>query len=163
MSALLLLRGVAKSFRGLRAVADVSLEIDANSIVALIGPNGAGKTTLFNMIAGAIAPDTGEIHFDGARVDGLRSDQLCTAGIGRTFQTVKPFTGMSVLDNVIVGALPAPVESPMLDAMPRRSSKSSASASSAICRRRHSRCPIASALKSPARSPRVRIAFCSTR
>ena len=105
MSALLQLRGVAKSFRGLRAVADVSLEIDANSIVALIGPNGAGKTTLFNMIAGAIAPDSGEIHFDGARVDGLRSDQLCTAGIGRTFQTVKPFAGMSVLDNVIVGAL----------------------------------------------------------
>lgn len=104
MSALVELRRVSKSFRGLRAVAAVSLEIEPNSIVALIGPNGAGKTTLFNMVAGAFAPDSGEIYFDGARVDGLRADQLCALGIGRTFQIVKPFAGMSVIDNVVVGA-----------------------------------------------------------
>lgn len=105
MSALLQLRRISKSFRGLRAVADVSLDIETNAIVALIGPNGAGKTTLFNMIAGTLAPDIGEICFDGVRVDGWRADQLCAAGLGRTFQLVKPFPGMSVLDNVVVGAL----------------------------------------------------------
>jgi branched-chain amino acid transport system ATP-binding protein len=105
VSALLQLREVSKSFRGLRAVAKVSFEVEAGSIVALIGPNGAGKTTLFNMVAGTFAPDSGQIYFNGARVDGRRADQLCAAGIGRTFQIVKPFAGMSVLDNVIVGAL----------------------------------------------------------
>jgi branched-chain amino acid transport system ATP-binding protein len=105
MSAIVELRNVSKSFRGLRALADVSLEVEPKSIVALIGPNGAGKTTLFNMVAGAFAPDSGEIYFDGVRVDGLRADQLCAAGIGRTFQIVKPFAGMPVLDNVVVGAL----------------------------------------------------------
>jgi branched-chain amino acid transport system ATP-binding protein len=102
---LLQLHEVSKSFRGLRAVAKVSFEVDAGSIVALIGPNGAGKTTLFNMVAGTFAPDSGHIYFNGARVDGSRADQLCAAGIGRTFQIVKPFAGMSVLDNVVVGAL----------------------------------------------------------
>jgi branched-chain amino acid transport system ATP-binding protein len=102
---MLQLREVSKSFRGLRAVEKVSFEVETGSVVALIGPNGAGKTTLFNMVAGTFAPDSGEIYFNGARVDGRRSDQLCHAGIGRTFQIVKPFTGMSVLDNVIVGAL----------------------------------------------------------
>ncbi len=105
MSALLQLHEVSKSFRGLRAVAKVSFEVDAGSIVALIGPNGAGKTTLFNMVAGTFAPDSGHVYFNGARVDGSRADQLCAAGIGRTFQIVKPFAGMSVLDNVVVGAL----------------------------------------------------------
>ena len=105
MSALLELRGVTKSFRGLRAVANVSFDVEANEIVALIGPNGAGKTTLFNMVAGVFAPDSGEILFDDRRIDGRRTDQVCAAGIGRTFQLVKPFAGLSVLDNVIVGAL----------------------------------------------------------
>jgi branched-chain amino acid transport system ATP-binding protein len=74
-------------------------------IVGLIGPNGAGKTTIFNMVAGVFAPDRGQIRFAGERIDGLRPDQVCAAGIGRTFQIVKPFAGLSVLDNVIVGAL----------------------------------------------------------
>lgn len=105
MSALLELRQVAKSFHGLRAVANVSVEVTENKIVAVIGPNGAGKTTLFNIIAGVFAPDSGEIHFNAKRIDRLRPDQVCAAGIGRTFQLVKPFAGMTVLDNVTVGAL----------------------------------------------------------
>jgi branched-chain amino acid transport system ATP-binding protein len=98
-------RGISKSFRGLRAVQDASFEVPEGDINGLIGPNGAGKTTIFNMIAGVYAPDAGEIVFGGRRIDGLRPDQVCAAGIGRTFQIVKPFAGLSVLDNVIVGAL----------------------------------------------------------
>jgi branched-chain amino acid transport system ATP-binding protein len=97
--------GVTKSFRGLKAVADASLEVAEGSIVSLIGPNGAGKTTLFNVIAGVYAPDAGSVAFHGKTISGLRPDQVCAAGIGRTFQIVKPFAGLSVLDNVIVGAL----------------------------------------------------------
>jgi branched-chain amino acid transport system ATP-binding protein len=96
---------VSKSFRGLRAVREASLEVPEGSINALIGPNGAGKTTIFNLIAGVYAPDSGEIRFEKNRIDRLRPDQVCAAGIGRTFQLVKPFAGLSVLDNVIVGAL----------------------------------------------------------
>jgi len=95
---------LSKSFRGLRAVNEASFEVPAGSINALIGPNGAGKTTIFNVIAGVYAPDSGEILFEGKRIDGLRPDQVCAAGIGRTFQLVKPFAGLTVLDNVMVGA-----------------------------------------------------------
>lgn len=102
---LLSVRSVSKSFRGLRAAAEVSFDVEERHIVALIGPNGAGKTTCFNMIAGDFAPDAGAIHFAEQRIDGMRPDQVCLAGIGRTFQLVKPFAGLSVLDNVIVGAL----------------------------------------------------------
>ena len=98
-------RHVSKSFRGLRAVHDASFEVPVGSINGLIGPNGAGKTTIFNMVAGVFAPDSGEIVFENKRISGLRPDQVCAAGIGRTFQLVKPFAGLTVLDNVIVGAL----------------------------------------------------------
>jgi branched-chain amino acid transport system ATP-binding protein len=98
-------RHISKSFRGLRAVRDASFEVPEGDINGLIGPNGAGKTTIFNMVAGVYAPDSGEILFGGERIDGLRPHQVCAAGIGRTFQIVKPFAGLSVLDNVIVGAL----------------------------------------------------------
>jgi branched-chain amino acid transport system ATP-binding protein len=97
-------QGVSKSFRGLRAVREASFEVPAGSINALIGPNGAGKTTIFNMIAGVYAPDSGRILFQKREIQGLRPDQVCVAGIGRTFQIVKPFAGLSVLDNVMVGA-----------------------------------------------------------
>jgi branched-chain amino acid transport system ATP-binding protein len=102
---LLSMHGISKSFRGLKAVSEVSFDVPQGGIVGLIGPNGAGKTTLFNMIAGVYAPDTGEIIFNQDRIQGLRPDQVCAAGIGRTFQIVKPFAGLSVLDNVIVGGL----------------------------------------------------------
>jgi branched-chain amino acid transport system ATP-binding protein len=96
---------VEKRFRGLRAVADASFDVKHGTIAALIGPNGAGKTTLFNLIAGGYVPDEGEIRLDDARISGLRPDQVCAAGVGRTFQLVRPFVGMSVCENVIVAAL----------------------------------------------------------
>jgi branched-chain amino acid transport system ATP-binding protein len=96
---------ISKSFHGLKAVSQASFDVPAGSIVALIGPNGAGKTTCFNMIAGVFAPDSGTILFQHLPIQNLRPDQVCAAGIGRTFQIVKPFAGLSVLDNVIVGAL----------------------------------------------------------
>ena len=83
--ALLEVKNISKSFSGLRAVHDVSFEVAQGAIVALIGPNGAGKTTCFNMIAGVYKPDTGEIRLDGERIDGKRPDQICNAGVGRTF------------------------------------------------------------------------------
>jgi len=104
-AALLEVRGISKAFRGLRAVQDASFDVPERGIVALIGPNGAGKTTCFNMIAGALQPDSGSVAFGGMRIDGWHADRVCAAGIGRTFQIVKPFPGLSVLDNVIVGAL----------------------------------------------------------
>jgi len=105
--ALLQVDGISKSFSGLKAVQNVSFEVPEGKIVGLIGPNGAGKTTCFNLIAGVYKPDTGTIMLNGARIDGKRPDQICRAGIGRTFQIVKPFAGLSVLDNVVVGALNA--------------------------------------------------------
>jgi branched-chain amino acid transport system ATP-binding protein len=99
------LEGVGKSFRGLRAVHDVSFSVPAGAIHALIGPNGAGKTTIFNMIAGVLAPDAGAVKLDGKVISGLRPDRSCDAGVGRTFQLVKPFMGLSVLENVTIGAL----------------------------------------------------------
>jgi branched-chain amino acid transport system ATP-binding protein len=105
MSALLDIQSVSKSFRALRAVTNASFLVEPNTIVALIGPNGAGKTTLFNMVAGVLVPDSGAIWFSGQRIDGFRPDQVCARGIARTFQNAKPFAGLSVLDNVIGGAL----------------------------------------------------------
>jgi branched-chain amino acid transport system ATP-binding protein len=105
MSALLNVRGVSKRFRGVLAVDNVSFGVAEGEIFAIIGPNGAGKTTLFNIIAGIFAPDAGSIDFAGSRIDGLRPDQVCRRGIGRTFQLVRPFPALSVEDNVVVGAM----------------------------------------------------------
>jgi branched-chain amino acid transport system ATP-binding protein len=101
---LLIVENLSKSFRGLKAVSNASFEVPEGSINALIGPNGAGKTTIFNMIAGVFPPDSGSILFQGKPIHGLRPDQVCAAGIGRTFQIVKPFAGLSVLENVMIGA-----------------------------------------------------------
>jgi branched-chain amino acid transport system ATP-binding protein len=102
---LLSVQGVSKHFRGLTAVDRVDLDVAPGEICGVIGPNGAGKTTLFNMIAGVLTPDTGSIVFSGARINGLSADAVCRLGIGRTFQLVRPFPGLSVEDNVIVGGL----------------------------------------------------------
>jgi len=99
--------GLAKRFRGLQAVDGVSFAVPKGGIVALIGPNGAGKTTTFNLIAGVFAPDIGRVVLDGTDITGLRADQACRAGIGRTFQVVKPFGALTVLENVMVGAFKA--------------------------------------------------------
>jgi len=105
MTVLLSVDGISKRFRGLLAVDRLSFEIAQGSIFAVIGPNGAGKTTLFNIIAGVFAPNGGAITFAGERIDGLSSDQICRRGIGRTFQIVRPFPGLTVEDNVVIGAL----------------------------------------------------------
>jgi branched-chain amino acid transport system ATP-binding protein len=107
MPALLEVEGLSKSFSGLRAAHNLTFSIGRGEIAALIGPNGAGKTTCFNMIAGVYRPDAGRVHLDGRRIDSQRPDVICRAGVGRTFQLVKPFAGLSVLDNVVVGALNA--------------------------------------------------------
>ena len=107
MSALLEVDGMSKRFRGLLAVDDVELRPCRRArSVAVIGPNGAGKTTLFNMIAGVFAPDERHDHASPASASmGLPPDAICRRGIGRTFQIVRPFPGLTVEDNVIVGAL----------------------------------------------------------
>ena len=105
VTALLTLTNVSKRFRGLIAVDGVSFAVRQGAIFAVIGSNGAGKTTLFNMIAGAMKPDGGAIIFAGQGVHGLTADAVCRRGIARTFQIVRPFPGLSVEDNVIIGAL----------------------------------------------------------
>jgi branched-chain amino acid transport system ATP-binding protein len=107
MPALLEIDGISKRFRGLRALNNVSFTVGEGEIVGLIGPNGAGKTTCFNVIAGVYRPDGGSVRFANRGIEGRRPDQICRAGIGRTFQLVKPFAGLSVMDNVVVGALNA--------------------------------------------------------
>ncbi|MDQ2734325.1 MAG: ABC transporter ATP-binding protein [Pseudomonadota bacterium] len=94
---------VSKNFRGLKAVSGASLRVDQGEIIALIGPNGAGKTTLFNLVAGVFPPSGGRILFEGRDITGLRPDRACNAGIGRTFQVVKPFADMTVIENAMVG------------------------------------------------------------
>jgi branched-chain amino acid transport system ATP-binding protein len=98
------LANVTKSFRGVMAVCSVSLDVRENEIVGLIGPNGAGKTTLFNLISGFLSPDAGTILFAGRSLAGLKPNRICRLGLTRTFQIVKPFGHLSVLENVAVGA-----------------------------------------------------------
>jgi branched-chain amino acid transport system ATP-binding protein len=105
MTALLTVDSLSKRFRGLLAVDRVSFAVPEGAIFAVIGPNGAGKTTLFNMIAGAMVPNGGSITFAGEPVHGLPADAVCRRGIARTFQIVRPFPGLSVEDNVTIGAL----------------------------------------------------------
>jgi branched-chain amino acid transport system ATP-binding protein len=102
---LLELRQVSRSFGGLTAVKSVDLRVDSGEIVGLIGPNGAGKTTLFNLITGTFRPNRGTILFEGRDITGLAPDARCRLGIARTFQLVRPFPNLSVLDNVAVGSV----------------------------------------------------------
>src|SRR5438477_424498 len=101
---LALFGGVGISFGGLRALDSVDLTVPEGGLYGIIGPNGAGKTTLFNVINGFLAPDRGAITFSGEPITGLRPNQVCRRGIGRTFQVVRAFPRMTMLENVIVGA-----------------------------------------------------------
>lgn len=94
---------VSKSFRGLRAISNVSLRLEPGEILGLIGPNGAGKTTLFNLITGFFKPDSGRIAFMGRDLTSMSPHEICKLGITRTFQIVKPFSHLSTLENVAVG------------------------------------------------------------
>lgn len=96
---------VSKAFGGVRAVHEVSFVVAAGELVGVMGPNGSGKTTLFNVIAGALAPDAGRIRLDGRDITGWAPHRTCGRGIARTFQLARPFVGLSVLDNVLVGCL----------------------------------------------------------
>ncbi|WP_442894317.1 branched-chain amino acid ABC transporter ATP-binding protein/permease [Bradyrhizobium sp. AZCC 1693] len=97
-------RNLSRSFGGLKAVQNVSFKLRRNEILGIIGPNGAGKTTLFNLLNGFLRPGTGEILLDGREMSGRKPHELCEAGIGRTFQIMRPFLRMSISDNVVVGA-----------------------------------------------------------
>ncbi|MGH7299816.1 MAG: ABC transporter ATP-binding protein [Candidatus Rokuibacteriota bacterium] len=105
MPPLLQVSGLSKRFGGLQAVRDLSLEMARGEVLGLIGPNGAGKTTAFNLLSGFLTPDTGLVRFDGRTLAGLRPHAVCRLGLARTFQLVRPFPHLSVLDNVRVGAL----------------------------------------------------------
>jgi branched-chain amino acid transport system ATP-binding protein len=103
--------GVTKYFGGLAAVSDVDFYVDQGEVVGLIGPNGAGKTTLFNLISAALVPKPGIIKFKGKTITGLRRYKICRMGIARTFQTVKIFPNLPVLENVRAGAFFGPPQS----------------------------------------------------
>ncbi len=95
---------LAKRFGGLQAVRDVALAAPANQVTALIGPNGAGKTTTFAMIAGFIRPDSGRVRFDGTDITGWTPPRIAALGMVRTFQITQPFAGLTVAENIRVGA-----------------------------------------------------------
>src|SRR5574340_1743721 len=103
--AILEIKHVSKFFGGLAANSDVSFAMEEGMIMGLIGPNGAGKTTLFNCMTGFYPPSRGEVLFAGHRIDGLPPNKVCKLGMARTWQKVRPLAKMTVLDNVMVGAL----------------------------------------------------------
>jgi len=96
------IRNVNKAFGGLQAITDLSLQVNEGEIVSVIGPNGAGKTTLFNLVTGVYKPDTGSISFQGRPIHGLRPNRIVDIGIARTFQNLRLFTNLSVLENVLI-------------------------------------------------------------
>jgi branched-chain amino acid transport system ATP-binding protein len=105
MSTLLDVQGLTKRFGGLTAVKDVSFSLAPGEIAGILGPNGAGKTTLFNLLTGFIASDIGSVVFDGHAIRGLAPHRIVNRGLARTFQLTRPFIGMSVVENVVVGCL----------------------------------------------------------
>ncbi|HEV8309417.1 MAG TPA: ABC transporter ATP-binding protein [Methylomirabilota bacterium] len=102
---LLRVRGVTKRFGGVVANRDISFEVAPGELVGVIGPNGAGKSTLFEVITGFERPDAGDAEFEGHRLTGLSPDRVCRLGVARTFQKLRPFHGLTVLENVLAGAL----------------------------------------------------------
>jgi branched-chain amino acid transport system ATP-binding protein len=102
---LLEVRGLSKAFGGVRAVADVSFDVQAGELLALIGPNGAGKSTCFNMLNGQLKPDSGAIHFEGKPITGMKPREVWRKGVGRTFQITATFSSMTVRENVQMALL----------------------------------------------------------
>lgn len=103
MTEVLKVSGVTRRFGGLVAVNDVSFSVDEGEIVGLIGPNGSGKTTVFNLISGNFAPTAGTIHYKGAPIHGLKAFEVARLGVGRTYQVVRPFPQLTVVENVMAG------------------------------------------------------------
>ena len=99
------IKKVSKSFGGVKAVNQVSFQVQEKKIIGLIGPNGAGKTTLFNLITGFLKPDEGHIYFQDRDITNLKPHKICQLGIGRTFQIVRPLSTLTVLENIITAAL----------------------------------------------------------
>jgi len=97
--------GLSKRFGGVQAVDRISFTMAEGEVLGLIGPNGAGKTTAFNLVSGFLTPDAGDVRFRGRSIRGLRPHRICEMGLARTFQIVRPFSRMTVLDNITVGAL----------------------------------------------------------
>ena len=97
-------QNLRKSFGGVLVIDDLSISVEEKEALGIVGPNGAGKTTWFNLISGAVHADAGKVIFDGKDITRLRRHERCRAGIGRTFQIPKPFSGMTVFENVLVGA-----------------------------------------------------------
>ena len=116
---LLEVRGLAKRFGGLQAVKDLSFTVAEGEIVALIGPNGAGKTTVFALVSGFLSPDAGEVTFRGRAVRGLRPHAVNALGMARTFQIMRPFARLTVLRNVMIGALGRHAQPRIADARAR--------------------------------------------
>ena len=101
---LLSLRGLSKSFGALRVIDDLSLDVSAGEALGILGPNGAGKSTLFNLVTGDLKPEAGTVLFDGEDVSRLPPSGRCLRGMGRSYQVPRPFAGMTVFENVLVGA-----------------------------------------------------------
>jgi branched-chain amino acid transport system ATP-binding protein len=101
---LLEVQRLSKRFGGVQAVSDLSFSLDEGEMLGLIGPNGAGKTTVFNLVSGFLSPDAGDVRLRGRSVRGLKPHAICRRGLARTFQIVRPFAHLTVLDNVKVGA-----------------------------------------------------------
>jgi len=102
---LLTVSGVSKRFGGITANRDISFDVAPGELIGIIGPNGSGKSTLFEVISGFYRPDAGEVRLGDVRLTGLSPDRVCRLGIARTFQKLRPFAGLTVVDNVMVGAL----------------------------------------------------------
>ncbi|MGI6224666.1 MAG: ABC transporter ATP-binding protein [Peptococcales bacterium] len=115
---ILAINGISKRFGGLQALDNINIEVNGNTVHGIIGPNGAGKTTLFNVITGLIKPDTGTLTLEGEKLPFIKPHQLVPLGIARTFQNIRLFKEMSVLDNVLIGQhvhTPTPIFSIMIN------------------------------------------------
>ena len=162
--ALLSVEGVSRRFGGLLAVNAASLSAPAARITALIGPNGAGKTTLFAVISGFLKPSAGRVRYAGDDITGEPPHRLARRGIARTFQIVQPFAGLTVRDNILVGAH-LRHRAAHRRARRRRKGRQRKSASATVSTGRPTRSPSPgeSALNSPARSRPNRNSSCSTK